>query len=217
MRIRIDLKIFIFLFLFYLTNQIKIYLVIMFFCAIHELGHIAIGILLKMKIEKLEILPCGLSISFQANPKDLNHKIKNGTLLELKKTIVALAGPIVSLILTITYIYINPTFITQEDAIYSNMLILIFNMLLIYPLDGGRILKGILYIEFGNLKSKRIVNYISNFTMIIFTISSSIAVYYFKNIAIFLVCLFLWIITLQENKKFKNNMRIYELLENKNS
>ncbi len=172
-----------------------------------------------MKIEKLEILPCGLSISFKVNPKDLNYKIKKGTLLELKKAIVALSGPIVSIILTIIYIYIDPTFITKEEAIYSNILILIFNMLPIYPLDGGRILKGILYIEIGNIKSKKIVNYISNFTMIIFTISSSIAVYYFKNIAIFLICIFLWVITLQENKKFKNDMKIYDLidLENKKS
>ena len=40
LRIRIDLKIFIFLALFYFTNQIRIYLIIMFFCFLHEIGHI---------------------------------------------------------------------------------------------------------------------------------------------------------------------------------
>ena len=48
MRVRIDLKIFIFLALFYFTNQIKIYLIIMFFSIIHELGHIIMGLILKM-------------------------------------------------------------------------------------------------------------------------------------------------------------------------
>ena len=82
MRVRIDLKIFIFLALFYFTNQIKIYLIIMFFSIIHELGHIIMGLILKMKPNRLEIMPCGLAISFTTNMDDLNCKIKNGNLLE---------------------------------------------------------------------------------------------------------------------------------------
>lgn len=188
----------------------------MFFCVIHELGHAVIGLILRMKPEKLEIIPCGLSIYFKANPDDLNFKIKKGNFLELKKICVAIAGPIVSLILIILYTYFEPLYITKQDAIYSNILILIFNLIPLYPLDGGRIIKGILHIEFGNKQSKIVTNKISNITMIVLTIISSIAVYYFKNIAIFLICIFLWIITIQENKHFKTNMRMYEILEKTN-
>lgn len=216
MRIRIDLKIFIFLALFYLTNQIKIYLIVMFFCVIHELGHAIIGLILRMKTEKLEIIPYGLSIYFKTNPDDLNFKIKKGNLLELKKICVAMAGPIVSLILVILYTYFEPLYITRQDAIYSNILILMFNLIPLYPLDGGRILKGILHIEYGNKQSKIIINKISNIVMILLTFISSIAVYYYKNIAIFLICIFLWIITLQENKKFRTSMSMYDALEKAN-
>ena len=195
MKIRIDLKIFIFFALFYLTNQIEIYLTIMFFCVIHELGHIIIGLILKMKPERLEIMPSGLAISFKVNVDDINFKIKKGNLLELKKII-------------------EPLYISRQDAIYSNILIVLFNLLPLYPLDGGRIIKGILHIEFGNKKSKTLTNLFSNITMIIITIISSIAIYYFKNIAIFLICIFLWIITLQENRKFNTKMKMYELIEN---
>ena len=146
MRVRIDLKIFIFLALFYFTNQIKIYLIIMFFSIIHELGHIIMGLILKMRPNRLEIMPCGLAISFTTDIDDLNCKIKNGNLLELKKIFVALAGPIVSLMLTILYTYIEPVYITKQDAIYSNILILLFNLIPLYPLDGGRIIKGLLHI-----------------------------------------------------------------------
>lgn len=214
MKIRIDLKIFIFFALFYLTNQIEIYLTIMFFCVIHELGHIIIGLILKMKPERLEIMPCGLAISFKVNVDDINFKIKKGNLLELKKIIVAISGPIVSLILAILYTSFEPLYISRQDAIYSNILIVLFNLLPLYPLDGGRIIKGILHIEFGNKKSKTLTNLFSNITMIIITIISSIAIYYFKNIAIFLICIFLWIITLQENRKFNTKMKMYELIEN---
>ena len=202
MRIRIDLKIFIFLILFYLTNQIEVYLIIMFFCIIHELGHIIAGFFLGMRTEKLEIMPYGLTISLKVKPKDLNLKIKKGTLLELKKIIVAIAGPFLSLVIAIVFTYLDIPIIIKQEVVYSNILILLFNLIPIYPLDGGRILKGILYIEMGNKKSKIIVNQISNIIMIILTIICSISVYYFKNIAIFLICIVLWIITLQENKKF---------------
>lgn len=213
MRIRIDLKILIFFALFYLTNQIDIYLIIMVFCIAHELGHMIMGLILKMKPERLEIIPCGLAISFKTNPDDLNFKIKNGNLLEVKKIFVAITGPVVSLILAILYVYFDPFFITKQDVIYSNILILIFNLMPLYPLDGGRIIKGILHIEYGNKQAKCIINKISNITMVVLTIISSIAVYYYKNIAIFLICIFLWIITLQENKHFRSNMRMYEILE----
>ena len=69
--------------------------------------------------------------------------------------IVALSGPMLSLILAIIFSYINCNLINKQDAVYSNILILLFNLLPIYPLDGGRILKYILHIKYGNKKSKQ--------------------------------------------------------------
>lgn len=57
MRFRMDLKIFFLIALFYLTKQIEIYAMVMFFAIIHELGHLVAGLLLGMKPEKLEIMP----------------------------------------------------------------------------------------------------------------------------------------------------------------
>ena len=101
MRFRIDLKIFLFLILFYLTKQIEIYAMIMVFALIHELGHLLAGIILKMKPEKLEIMPFGVSIAFKIEPKDYNKKIKKGNKLDIKKIIVASAGPLTNLIIII--------------------------------------------------------------------------------------------------------------------
>ena len=198
MKIRIDLKIFIFLAIFYFTNQIKIYMIVMFFSFLHELGHIITGIMLKMKIEKIEILACGFSSSFKANLIDYNYQIRNANLLTLKNLIIAIAGPIVSIILVILFTYIEIPYVTKQEAIYSNLLIAIFNLIPFYPLDGGRIIKGILHIEFGKEKSENIVSNVSKMTIVILTIVSSIAVYCLKNIAIFLVCIFLWSLILKE-------------------
>lgn len=190
MRVRIDLKILIFLVILHFTNQIRIYLILMLFCIIHEIGHILAGLILKMKPEKLEIMPFGLSISFY---KEINNKKTN-----IKEICVAIAGPIVSLILVILCRYIDLKFITVQEAVYSNILILLFNLIPIYPLDGGRIIKGILHISLGEDISESIMEKVSKITLVILTLISSIAVYYYKNIAIFLTCIFLWIICSQE-------------------
>lgn len=212
MKIRIDLKIIIFLILFYLTNQIEIYLTILFFCIIHELGHLFTGLALKLKPENIEIMPYGLSVKLKTNPKDVNKKIGKGNILEVKKIIIALAGPIVSLALSIIFLYIDPIFITKQDAVYSNILILLFNLIPLYPLDGGRIIKGILHIKYGNKFSKKFVYIMSNMIMIILSFIFSIAVFYFQNIAYFLICILLWIITLEENKKYRNYMKLNDIL-----
>ena len=210
MRLRIDLKILFFLILFYFTKQIKIYLIIMFFSFIHELGHLIIGLILKLKLEKLEILPYGVTVLFKINIQDLNKKIRKGNILELKKIVIALAGPIVSLIIALIYLNYDPIYLNKTDIVYSNILIAIFNLLPIYPLDGGRIINGILHIKYGNIKAQILTDKISYIMMIILTIISSIAVYYFKNIAIFLICIILWMIVLQVGIQNKKNNNIYE-------
>ena len=57
MRFRIDLKIFAFIIIFIITRQIKIYGIIMAFAVIHELSHLAVGIILGFKPERLELNP----------------------------------------------------------------------------------------------------------------------------------------------------------------
>lgn len=198
MRIRINLTIIIFMAIFCFTNQIKIYMLIMSFCFIHELGHIIMGRILGMQLEKIEIGPCGFSSSFIIKQADFSYEIKKRNNFELKQIIVAITGPIISLILVMIFTYIEIPYITKQEAVYSNILIIIFNLLPLYPLDGGRILKGILYIQLGKEKSEYLIRNVTKITIIILTIISSIAVYYFKNIAIFLVCIFLWSVILQE-------------------
>lgn len=215
MRFRIDLKIFIFLILFYFTKQIELYATIMFFCIIHELGHLFAGVLLGMKPEKLELMPFGLSVSFKLYPKDYNKKIGKSNLLEIKKILVAVAGPLTNCIIVIISKTGRIVFLDNEIFIYANLLIMLFNLIPIYPLDGGRILKSLLSLEFGRKKAIEYSNSVSNASVIILTIISSIAIYYFKNIAIFLIISFLWLLVIRENKIHRNIINAYEIIENK--
>lgn len=215
MRFRIDLKIFIFLIIFYFTKQIQIYTYIMIFAFIHEIGHLITGLLMGMKPEKLEIMPFGISVSFKIKPQEYNKKIKKGNYLEIKKIIVAIAGPLTNFVIIAIASKIKMGITQYLMITYTNFLIMIFNLLPIYPLDGGRILKSILHIYFGKRKAEKYINIISKITVCTLTVISSIAILYIQNIAILLIDIYLWYLTIKEDIKYNKREDIYKkLLEN---
>ncbi len=214
MRIRIHLKIFIFILIFLLTNQIKIYGVLMLFALIHELGHMLVGILLGFKPAKLEIMPYGISVGFDIKCEDYNRKVKNGNMLAIKKLIIALAGPLTNLIITIVFLLFNISFfgIERELVIYANILIGVFNLLPIYPLDGGRIIKNVLHIIVGLQSAGKYTNQISKITICLLTAMCSIVILYIRNVAILLILAYLWYLVIKENKKYEMKIKIIENL-----
>lgn len=213
MRFRIDLKIFLFLLLFYFTKQIETYVMIIVFAMIHELGHLIAGLAMGMRPEKMELKPSGVSISFKLTPKDYNQKIIKGNLLEVKKIFVALAGPLTNLLIIFIAINVEIDLFSNLMIIYANLLLILFNLLPIYPLDGGRILKGILHIFFGKRNSEKYMNIFSFFVLILVTFVASIGVYYMENISIFFITIFLWMLYLKEDMLYRKKNKIYDLIE----
>ena len=215
MKIRLNLKIFIFIAIFILTRQIEIYGIIMLFSIFHELGHMLAGILLGFKPNEIEIMPFGLSIGFESKLENYNHKIKKGTILTIKKMIIAICGPLTNLIFILIFsIFKNPIIESKiELIIYANIIIGMFNLIPIYPLDVGRIAKYILNITEGRAKAYKYTNLISNITISMLTAISSIAVLYFKNVAILLVLGYLWLLVIKENKRYKNKKVLYENIQ----
>ena len=135
MQIKINLQIFLFIIIFILTHQIEIYGWIMLFAFIHELGHMMAGLILRLKPKSLNVMPFGISITFET------YEYKK--LIEIKKILIATAGPLINLIICIIASVLHINAETKQLIIYSNILIVLFNLLPLYPLDGGRILKGI--------------------------------------------------------------------------
>lgn len=191
MKIRINPLLFLFILYFYFNHEIQIYFLLMLFVLLHELGHMAIGILLKLKIEFVDIMPWGFSIKFQEEYDCAMGKIKRN----IRKIMVALAGPAVNIILFIVMLCINVQF---QELIYANILIAMFNLLPIYPLDGGRILEGILDMNLEYNQKNKYLDKIAKITMVLLTIAGSILLFYYKNILIFLGILWMWFIMVKQ-------------------
>ena len=199
LKIKVDLKIFLIIILYILTKNIKVFAISFIFILLHELGHAITGIILGLKIKKININVFGLSIEFENYGKErLNNKI-----------IIDMAGPAINIIT-----FIIAVIFKNEEIAYINILLAIINLLPIYPLDGGRIVKKLL------LKShnyKQVVGYtekISKDTLIIITAISSIVILYIKNVGIFLVILYLWSIALKEWRKNQIIKRAFQAIQN---
>ena len=105
----------------------------------------------------------------------------------------------------------------KQIMIYSNILVAVFNLIPIYPLDGGRILKGVIRKKCeDNIKADTIVNKISNILVIILTAVSSILILYLKNISVLFVIIYLWILVIKENKRFNIKKKINNMISKEN-
>lgn len=224
MSIKLDLKIFLFLFLFLLTSQLEMYLLLMLFAIIHELGHLAAGLILKFKPEEIKLTPVGLQIQFKVS--DEEYKLNNVKSYTIKKAIIALAGPLTNFIIATIMIAIAQINIGLQYTyifsliVYSNLLIAMFNLIPIYPMDGGRVVKEILSIIFGKKKAYKITYMISKTVLILLTAAASIAILYIHNIAILIIIAYLWYLEIAEIRKYnrrKNIEKLLRSLENKES
>ena len=209
MSIKLNLNIFLFLILFLITNQIEIYSLVMLFALIHEIGHLLCGILLEFQAENFKIMPLGFAIEFKTDINDYNKKVLNSNTLVLKKLFISLAGPFTNLVIIIISLIIK----ANLNIIYANLIILVINLIPIYPLDGGRIIKNAMKILVGNKQARYYSNKISNLFTLIVTIISSIAIYYYKNIAILLALIFIWVLIIDENKKYNTYNKIYKIID----
>ena len=195
--------------LFIITKQIEMYALVMVFALIHELGHLLCGIILGFQPQNLRILPMGFAVEFRIKTEDYQHKIGKSNLLTIKKLIITIAGPLTNLIIIVVANLLS----WNQNIIYANMIIFLWNMIPVYPLDGGRMVKNIAKIAVGNPIASRITNQISNSFAVIVTVCASIAIYKYQNIAILLGVIVLWGLVALENKRFNTYDKIYKMID----
>lgn len=188
----------------------------MIFAFLHEIGHLIAGILCGLKPKSISIMPIGFSIAFNLQTDDYNTKVCKGSILSIKKIIIALTGPVVNVVLAAILLFYNVEMfgIDNQNLVYANIIIAMFNLLPIYPLDGGRITKNVLEVFLSRAKSVKYINMISNITVWVVTALASIGVLYFENIAILLVIIYVWMINYRENRYYKVKSKIYNITYN---
>ncbi len=141
--------------IFILVGYFKFYLSFMLILFIHELGHVTLSLIFKWHIKSIILFPLGILLKFEDS---LNKPL-------IEEFIISISGIIFQLIFI--------SFIHNYYLVISSNIILIFNILPIYPLDGAKVINIILN-KITNFKTSYFLTLQISFITIIILISLSI-------------------------------------------
>src|SRR4051794_33715912 len=138
--------------------------VALFFCVLlHEFGHSLVAIRLGSEVQDITLLPIGGLARMKSLPERPIDEVK-----------VAVAGPLVNVVLAPVFFGLAVFFggnLTVPRAIlsgvnslgqafvplgYINVALVIFNMIPAFPMDGGRVLRGLLAPRLGPVRATNI-------------------------------------------------------------
>lgn len=119
---------------------------------LHELGHTIVSQRYGVDVQDIILTPVGGVARLRGLPDDPRHEIR-----------IALAGPYVSLflavasfILTLGVTRLGLTSFPFGLLAVLNLMLFLFNLLPSFPMDGGRVLRGVLSQKMGALEATRI-------------------------------------------------------------
>lgn len=169
---------------------------LVFFCytlvvILHEFGHFFVAKKLGYKLNLITLMPYGASLSGNENNLKNTHEI-----------LIALAGPLVNVLLLLLGLFVR-NFIFNNGIINlficANLSTIFFNILPIFPLDGGRILLAILSQNSSRQLAKKKVNIIGYIICFVFIAMFVLSYFYSLNYMLGINSLFLLICCMEDS------------------
>jgi len=190
----------------YFFGYIELYIIAFIIAALHELSHILIAAMLKVPIERVELQPFGIS----ARLAEIYIKEP------YKEVLIALAGPAFNFAAAaVCQILMNHYGFDLAYLFWLNLSMAVLNLLPCLPLDGGRIIKALLTINWGIVKA---FNLVVRLTKVITILLIVIAVFFFLrsefNFSLILICAFL-LANISIERRNLNVIAMKEMLQNK--
>ena len=145
-----------FLLIILFAGYYKLFFTYFLITFIHEIGHVIMAVFFKVKVNKIKLNIFG----FNGEIEDIDY------LQIYKQILIIIMGPLTYFIssIIIKEMYMNDiiSLVMYYKALSTNKYILFFNLLPIFPLDGGRILK-IINNKLFTYKTSKIITYLISF------------------------------------------------------
>ena len=137
-----------------------VFIILLFTCVVlHEFGHAFAARRFGIKTPEITVLPIGGVARLERMPEK-----------PMQEIIVALAGPAVNVVIALVLIlFLGARFdfsqVTQLEAMSSsligklavvNVVLVLFNLIPAFPMDGGRVLRALLALKFGYVRATQI-------------------------------------------------------------
>ncbi len=170
-----------------LALLVGLVLVAMFFAsvALHELGHSVVAIHYGCQVRQIMLLPIGGVAQLSHMPANPKQEMQ-----------IALAGPAVSLLLFLTLsmaarltlgMGLPQTAMLLATVGHLNLVLVLFNLLPSFPMDGGRVFRAFMTPRVGRLAATRMASQVGRFMAWVFGLYGLLTFYPFLIvIAIFI-------------------------------
>lgn len=144
------------------AGLVTLFLVLLFSCILlHEFGHILMARHFGIRTPDVILLPIGGVARLERMPEEPRQEL-----------LIALAGPLVTLLIAVgLYLWLhfaggqpgwpwqatdNPDI--PQALLYSNTMLLLFNLVPAFPLDGGRVLRALLSMQLPHVRATHIAS-----------------------------------------------------------
>lgn len=180
-------------------------ILVLFFCVVlHELGHALTAKRFKINTQKITLLPIGGVASLDKIPEDPGQEL-----------LVAIAGPAVNILIALAlmivipfqnYFGLTPEEIEQlfstvnlQNFLFfifiANIMLVTFNLIPAFPMDGGRALRALLSFKMDRVKATNIAAKVGQVFAVLFFMLGLL-----YNPFLVLIALFIFIGAYAENK-----------------
>ncbi len=185
----------------------------LFLCVVlHELGHALTARYFHISTKKITLLPIGGVASLEKIPEKPQQEL-----------LVAIAGPLVNVFIAlILFIFLPIQYymsldVANLEALFAtpgletllfylwiaNIMLVVFNLIPAFPMDGGRVLRALLSMFIGRLKATEIAAGIGQAIAVLFLILGL-----FYNPFLVLIALFIFIGAYGENQMVKQSIQL---------
>jgi Zn-dependent protease len=183
----------------------------LFTCVVlHEFGHALTGRKFGVKTAHITLLPFGGVAAMESIPKQPKQEI-----------LISLAGPAVNVVIAgLIYLYLEfmPVQLSQEQLdkgewpflvqlLFVNIFLAAFNLIPAFPMDGGRILRGILALRLDNAGATLWASRVGKFFAVAFIAYGLTS----GNAMLVIIGVFIFIGAAGENRMVQFNSKVKQL------
>lgn len=184
------------------------FILVLFFCVVlHELGHALTAKRFQVNTKRITLLPIGGVASLERIPEKPQQEL-----------LVALAGPAVNVVIAMFLLLFIPmneylsmdaenlesvlSAVSVQNFLFflflANAMLVVFNMIPAFPMDGGRVFRALLSFKFGRVKATEVAAGLGQALAVLFFVFGL-----FLNPFLILIALFIFFGAFGENQMVK--------------
>jgi Zn-dependent protease/CBS domain-containing protein len=168
------------------------FVAILFVCVLlHELGHVFAGRRYGVQTADVTLWPFGGIANMERMPAKPSEEL-----------VVAIAGPLVNVVIALLLaIYLggrvdtqnlaeleSPTISLAAKVLWANVVLVLFNLIPAFPMDGGRVLRALLAMRLGNARATQLAAAIGQAFAVVFAV---IGIFYSPMLIVIAIFIFL--------------------------